>query len=414
MLDLNMRRATHIDLLACKHRRPLSASFLAAALFLPFAFLPNMAHAQASPEAKGLRTLGVIKSINDGTVTVTADTGEEVTATLQPDTRILRVAPDQKDLKNATPLKAEDLQAGDRVLVRGLPLTGAKTIKAVSVIVMKQADVSARQDRERDDWQKRGVGGLVKAVDAAAGTITISAGVAAPGAPAKQLVIHTSKDTTLRRYPPNSIRYEDTKPAPFDQIKVGDQVRARGTRSGDGNELKADEVISGSFRNIAGTVISVDASTSTITVQDLVAKKPATVKVSSSTVLKKLPPEIATRIAARFKGGAAGGGAQAGASGGGQRAAWQGAAGGGPAGGGASSGPPDLQRFLSRLPSSELADLKKGDALMIVSTDPGEGSNGEAITVLAGVEPILTAAPSVSLLSAWSLSSSAAEGGGAQ
>jgi hypothetical protein len=413
MLDLSMRRF-HLCLLACNIRQGRSelVRLLAGTFLLLTTFV--FAHAQASPEAKGLRTLGVIKTIANGTVTVTSDAGEEVTASLQPDTRILRVAPGQKDLKDATPLKVEDLQAGDRVLVRGLPLTDGKGIKAVQVIVMKQADVSARQDRERDDWQKRGVGGLVKAVDAEAGTIAISGGVASPGTPAKQLVIHTTKDTILRRYPANSIRYEDTKPAPFDQIKVGDQVRARGTRSEDGTELKAEEVISGSFRNIAGTVIAVDPSAGTITVQDLVAKKPATVKVSSSTTLKKLPPEIATRIAARLKGGAASGGASGGPGSAGQRPSGQMATGGGQPGGGASAGPPDLQRFLSRLPSSELNDLKKGDALMIVSTDPGDGSKGEAITVLAGVEPILTAAPSVSLLSAWSLSSSAGDGGGAQ
>jgi hypothetical protein len=62
--------------------------------------------------------------------------------------------------------------------------------------------------------------------------------------------------------------------------------------------------------------------------------------------------------------------------------------------------------MLSRLPNSTLADLQKGDAVMIVAT---EGSNADAvtaITLLAGVEPILTAAPNrsaSSLLSPWSL-----------
>ena len=61
--------------------------------------------------------------------------------------------PSQPDLKNATPLQPQDLQPGDRVLVRGPPLSDAHTIAALAVIVMKQGDISAKQQRERDDWQ---------------------------------------------------------------------------------------------------------------------------------------------------------------------------------------------------------------------------------------------------------------------
>ena len=46
----------------------------------------------------------------------------------------------------------------------------------------------------------------------------------------------------------------------LDQITAGDQLRGRGVRSADGTELAADEVVSGTFRNIAGTVISTDAA----------------------------------------------------------------------------------------------------------------------------------------------------------
>ena len=40
---------------------------------------------------------------------------------------------------------------------------------------------------------------------------------------------------------------------------VGDQLRARGTRTADGRELSAEEIVYGAFRNIAGNVSSVDA-----------------------------------------------------------------------------------------------------------------------------------------------------------
>ena len=365
-----------------------------------------------SPAATGVRTLGTIKSLRADAIVVSADSGAEVTAHLSPETRIMRVAPGQKDLTGATPVRVEDLQVGDRVLVRGVPGADAKDVKAASIIVMKQSEVAAKRDKEREDWQKRGVGGLVTAVDLASGTITISA--AGLGAPAKKLAIHTAKDTVLRRYAPNSVKFDDARIAPLDQVKVGDQLRARGDRSADGAELSAQEVVSGSFRNIAGTVAGIDAGSGTLTVQDAISKKPVTVKIASDSTVKKLPPEMAQRIAMRLKGGnggpgAGGAGAQGAArppGGGG----WQGP-GGGP-GGERSGGPPDLQRFISRLPDSTLGDLQKGDAVMVVSTEGADSGAVTAITLLAGVEPILTAAPNgaaSAILSPWTLGSSSAE-----
>jgi hypothetical protein len=101
-------------------------------------------------------------------------------------TKILRVPPGEKDLKNAVPLQAQDLQVGDRVLVRGQGSADGHTIAALAVIVMKQADVAATHQHELDDWQKRGVGGLVTGVDPVASTVTISSG----GLTKKAIVIH--------------------------------------------------------------------------------------------------------------------------------------------------------------------------------------------------------------------------------
>ena len=73
--------------------------------------------------------------------------------------------------------------------------------------------------------------------------------------------------------------------------------------------------------------------------------------------------------------------------------------------------------MLSRLPNSTLADLKKDDAVMIVASEGANPDVVTAITLLAGVEAILTAAPNrsaSSLLSPWSLSASGGEGEGAQ
>jgi hypothetical protein len=80
------------------------------------------------------------------------------------------------------------------------------------------------------------------------------------------------------------------------------------------------------------------------------------------------------------------------------------------------SGAPDFQQMLSRMPAVNLADLQKGDAVMIVATEGSASSDPTAITLLTGVEPILSAPNSeraASLLSPWNLGGAGAGGGDA-
>jgi len=400
---------------------------------------PGYVSAQGKPAsnsggAQVTKAVGVIKSIQADSITVAAESGSEgdIIAKLMGSTKILRVPPGEKDLKNATALPAQDLQPGDRVLVRGQAAAGGDghTIVALSVIVMKQGDVAAKQQHDRDDWQKRGVGGLVTNVDAATGAITISSGGMGAN---RSIAVHIGTDTILRRYAPGSVKFDDAKPAPASQImaqiKAGDQLRARGTRSPDGSEMSAEEIVSGAFRNIAGTIKAIDAASNTMTVQDAITKSAVVVKVSTDSQMKKLPAEMAQRIAMRLKnaGGTTvgGNGDQPGANGkavsgqgttpgaGGARPGTESQAARGPGDGQGGNGSPDLQRMLSRLPNSTLADLQKGDAVMIVSTEGGHSDAVTAITLLAGVEAILTAAPNrsaSSLLSPWSLGAPNGEG----
>src|SRR5207302_735874 len=317
------------------------------------------------------RAVGSIKAITDNGITLASDSGEEIKVTLQDSARILRVAPGEKDLKNATPVQKQDLQVGDRILVRGKAGAETHSISAAAVIVMKQADVAGKRQQEREDWQKRGLGGLVTAVDASSATITISM-MSFSGN--KSVAIHTTKDTVLRRYAPNSVKFDDAKVAPLDQIKVGDQLRARGTKNADATELAAEEVVSGSFRNLAGQITAVDPAANTLTLKDALSKQTVVVRVTGDAQLRKLPPEFAQRIAMRLKGGMAAGIPGAGAAvGGGDRPRGQGAgqfpsAGGGGMGG-RSGGPPDIQQILNRMPPASLTDLQKGDGAMIVSTE---------------------------------------------
>lgn len=427
-------------------RRVLIFAVSAMATLAIDSAIPAASHAampqaqQAAPQSAVEKQVGAIKSIDGNTVTITTDAGASASVSVQPATKIVRVAPGQTDLKTAVPVELKDLQVGDRVLVRWRASDTAQPVAAIGIILMKRADVDAKQQHDREDWQKRGVGGLVSAVDAASGTVSIS--VTGIGG-AKTVAIHATAKTVFRRYAAGSVKFDDAAPSSLAQVKPGDQLRALGTRTADGNAMDAEEVVTGSFRNIAGTITSIDAASNSITVMDLITKKPVVVNVSSQSQLRKLQPEVAQRIAFRLKAGAAGGSPPGNASTGsggapgsgsppagnasagsasqdarpgsgsqsGNGAPGAGTGGGHPGGG----GPVDLQQILSRMPAAALTDFQKGDAVMVVSTDSGNSSGVTAITLLGGVEPILAAAPSGSqamTLSPWSLGSSAMEGAG--
>lgn len=360
--------------------------------------------ATAAPQAAAARSLGTVKSISGKTLTLSNDSGTDVIVVVQDGARLLRVEPGEKDLKNAVPLQLKDVQPGDRILVRGKMADDGKSLLAGSIIAMKKMDIAQKQTREREEWQRHGVGGLVSAVDARTGTITLA--TTALGA-TKNVTVHISQNTILRRYSPTSIKFDDAKVASITEIKPGDQLRARGTRSVDGAELTADEVVSGSFRNIAGTIASLDSSAGALTVNDLATKKPVVVKLTFESELRKLPPPMAQRIAARLKGTPeqSPSAASAPAPRSNQSPASNGSASRGSGGPGSPLAPGDLQQILSRIPAATLADLNKGDAVMIVAT-PGTSDDGvTAITLLAGVEPILEASPKgQSILTPWSLS----------
>jgi hypothetical protein len=362
------------------------------------------------------RRIGAIKAINGMTITLTPDSGPDLNVTVQATTRILRIAPGEKDPKaNAIPIQLQDLQVGDRILVAGKASDDNLSFVASSVVAMKRSDLEAKHQQDLQDWQKRGVDGLATVVDAAAGTVTITVR-------GKDVVIRCSKTTVIRRYAPDSVKFDDAKPGILQQIHPGDQVRARGDRSADGRELAAEEIVSGSFPGFAGTVNSVDASSSTLSVHDLLSKKTVVIKITQDSQLRHLPPEMAQMIATRLKGAAAGvtpGAASSAGSAANGQTALPASPGGTSAGangatGGRSGGPPDVQRLLSHAPAAALADLHKGDAVIILSTE-GTAGVGTVITLVSGVEPILQAAPSAStaaMLTPWSMSAPSGDNGG--
>jgi len=397
--------------------------------------LPVAPLALAQAAAPASRVVGTVTAVGNGLLTVKTDAGTERKVTVPDGVTLQRIAPGEKDLSKAATIQFSDLAVGDRVLVRLAPEPTSDPVTALSIVAIPQADLAQKQQKDLQDWQRNGVGGLVKSVDAGTGLVVITSGA---GPTQKTITLHTTPATILRRYAPDSVDFNQAKPAPLEVIKAGDQLRARGTKSPDGLDIAATEVVSGSFRNISGTISAINPADSTLTLKDLVTKQTVTVRVGPEAQMRKLPDTMAKALASMTKadGGNAGGNAGPGASGpgasrsgaSGSGASGQGAvassqprpeyaAGAGQGGNGRTPGGMDasgrrggdLQSMLSRAPAIQLKDLQKGDAIMLVSTQGT--SEVTAITLLAGVEPLLQAPASTQnmLLSNWNMSSGGAE-----
>ena len=391
-------------------------------LMLPPQSLASAASpAQDAAQPAIAKRIGTIKSINGNAITLASDSGPEVAVTVLPNARILRIAPGEKDFKNATPIQVQDLQVGDTIRVRGRGSDDAKSIAALEVIVITRSAITAVGDQIRQDWQKRGIGGPVSAVDTAAGTVTLS--ITSIGGK-KAVVVRTTKNTIIRRYSPNSVKPEDAKPSTLQEVNVGDQLRARGDRSADGGELAAEEIFTGSFPNFEGLIKSVDATAGIISLQDVVSKKNVQLKITADSQLHKIPAEMAQRFAMRLKaalppgtpgaggsssaptaanGGAPGSRAPAGGQ---SSGGMNGGMSGGMAGGARPGGGFDFSRLLDQTPAVVLADLHKGDAIVVLATQGTPADGSTVIKLFSGVEPILQAAPNGSqamMLAPWSL-----------
>jgi Cu/Ag efflux protein CusF len=321
--------------------------------------------AQGNPSApasgQAVRPIGVILALDLAAkrVTIKTDAGSELTIAFEEATRFLRVAPGAKDLENAATISVSELTVGDRILARGRSGGDPGSFAATSIIVMSQGDLARKHAAERAEWEKRGVGGVITALNPASREITINLSTTAG---AKPMVIAFAPGAVLRRYAPNSVKFSDARPSRFEELKAGDQIKALGTANEDRSRFTAEALVAGSFRAIAATVVSLDAAQNTILLTDLATNKRLQAQVTSDSTVRRLSAEVVQMLATRNQAGNSSG-----------------------------QEPKDLQPLIEKLPQLNPASLKPGDAVILSFASGADASRITAITLLAGVEPLLKA-----------------------
>jgi len=360
------------------------------------------ASAQAPAAPARQRVTGTVAAVDaaGGKITLKTDAGDVTTVSVTEKSFLRRLPPGETDTKKAIPIALGDIAAGDRVVAIGQVAADQKSFDARTVYVMSRADVAQIHAKEEEDWQKRGTTGIVTEVNAAAKTIAIKAGRG-------QYTVEAAGAKDILRYATDSAKLADARPATLADIHVGDELHVLGDKNAEGTAIVAEKLVSGSFRQIAATVDAVDAAEGTLKVKNLATKKPVVLKITADTVIRKLPEQMAAFLARRYNSTtSAANGAPRGASGNwpqGPAAAGAGRAWNGPGGAGGRGG--DLKQMLDHLPAVPLADLKRGDAVMVSTTEGTDGTHLTAIMMLAGVEPLLTASPNSTrdIMGGWNL-----------
>jgi hypothetical protein len=311
-----------------------------------------------SAEASQSRVLGEVVSVDAAArqLVLKTNTGESVAINSDAKTVYRRVPAGEKTLDKAVTISFEEIGRGDQVLARGTASGTPQALLARLLIVMSKDEVAKKRERDRAEWETRGIEGVVKTVDPATRQATVL--VASAEGP-KPLVLSFAGDVRVRRFSPDSVKYRDAKPSSFADLKAGDRIHALGDRSADGTSFTPEEVVHATFRISGGRITAIDAATGEIKISDIPSKKTLSVFIGADSVVRRLSPEIVKML---------------------QNAASK------PAAQGTPSADEDLQRKIESMNPLKFTDLKPGDAILVSSTADASASRVTAIMVAAGVE----------------------------
>jgi len=316
-----------------------------------FLFAIGAAAAAYALQTPARTLVGTFEGFVDGglNLRVRGDDGATVVVETCTATEVRRVAPGERSLEAAQTITLDELRAGDRLLISYAPSSPA----ARRIVVMAATAIATKNEAQRREWTERGVSGAVLSLKA--GEILLQQRSLTNET---QTTVVLSAATQYRQYRTGSNSYTESQPASFEQIRKGDQVRARGAKSPDGTRIEAEEVVFGTFVTKAGKAISADAAANSLTVRDLDTDRPLSVRLTPASQVKRFPefpaaPGMAggASLTPRLQPAMPGPG-----------------------------GPPDIATMIERLPVFSLAEIRPGDTVVFSAT-PASGS-GEMLAVV--------------------------------
>ncbi len=361
-----------------------------SAIILIFGLSAISAFAQTTT-VKPSAISGEVSSISGEKIVLKTKDGD-LEAVLSDKTQYFRVPPENPTLKAAVASTVTEIGMGDKLLVTGILSEDKKTIPAKSVYLITKSDISNKQIKEKEEWRTRGINGRVVAFNPQTNVLTVSV----RGLAGERTVSVTPKEKSeFYRYAPDSVKFSEAKKGVISDIEIGDSIRALGDKNADGSEIKAERIVTGSFKTVGGTITAINAEKNEVTINDFQTKKDVTIVVTDASILKEFPADRAQMLAGgQTQGGGQGGfrpptqgnqqpNSQQNSSTQGQTPNGQGQGGGFRGSGGG------IDEMLDRFKTVKVADLKVGQMIAVSSTKSADPSRITAIKLLSGVEPFI-------------------------
>jgi len=349
----------------------------------------------SDPAIKPTLVSGKVSEINAsaGQITIKTAAGSVVVANVNEKTTYTRMPPGETDPTKAEQTSLTEIAVGDGVVARGYVAADQKSVPAQRIIVVSQSEIAKKGAAEKQAWA-RGARGIVGSVNPSTKEVTVTS--RALNGTAQSVIVAVDK-AKIKRYPPDSIpKYTNATAANFEDIKVGDQFNAKGTKSEDGTHLAAEEVLFGTFKIAGGTVTAIDVAKNEVKINDLTTKKPLTVVFKPDSIIRRLPQGMAMMFGGGPGGPGAGGpGGPAGGQGrppGGEGQAAPGQRPQGGPGGPGRMGGRSMADLLEQWPTITLNDLKVGDTILMSSLPGADPTQLTAIQLVTGAETLLALA----------------------
>lgn len=323
--------------------------------------------------------IGDVSAINSADRNLILQTKEgPLTITFSTETVFKKVPPGNPKLSEAVPSLLSEILIGDKLAVSGFFGADKKSFRARSIYLMAKTEIAKKIETDRAQWKSRGISGRVSAINSLTREVTITIrGFAGE----RRVVIKPKESAVFKRYAPDSANFDEAKPSSFAEVLVNDQLIALGDKGSDGTTFSAEQIVSGTFKMVGGTITAIDAVKKEITVKDIQTNKPTTIALNDSTLMKKFPAEFAQMLVMQMGAGAPS------PSGQNQKPndrPTQGREG--------SGGRGEFDEMINNFKSITLSELKNGDAIAISTTSGSNATRVVAIKLLAGVELFFRAA----------------------
>lgn len=245
-------------------------------LVVLFVFAGLASAEETSPRCK---VFGLIFSIDPfGETLLLKDAGGYLKSVKLPSGAIISKLPVTSG-DTITQIRRTDLNTGDLACVHG-----GEGNAPLQLSVVRRTDLHQAQADFLVGWQRNSLYGVLTSID-----VSGRAFVVKPLAPSNSdmpVRISVPESARLRAALPDARSIQESASFRLEDVKPGEPVYVRGSRSGNGSDMTASLVLRGGYRGILGTLIEVQTLSSLIRIREFGTDKTLTIKMALGAVYR--------------------------------------------------------------------------------------------------------------------------------